>query len=1135
MAQRAPFARDEPVRLPDDAFGHRDYTETLVSIVSDDKPPPTVGVFGRWGVGKSTIIGGLQEQLNGGEIAFVYFDAWRYEGDSLRRQFLIDAANQLKNDGHLAGSYSPESKLRELHVDTQKLSESLRFSWTRLRRAMVIGLVFALVAVALALFHVFDRVLSGNFGSQVLASVLAFTIGTFAGLFSQTLVVSPTTVTTRALQDPDRFAQKFAELLAALRRKRVVIAVDNLDRCAPDKAVELLSTIKTYLEPTVAVDASPRSSATKPVDKEVVFVVSVDDQALRRHLLAQETARSRDSDEHVIRRYVDEYLAKFFSARLPIRSILPDDMRGYIAAHLQPLIAARGLGTERGKDLVSIVDAGLRHNPRSVKQFGNDLESRLRLLEERERTQLGRAAGISPAVSGEVCMVAKLALIEFEFPEAFDRLISDPLLLERWEARTESAEEVDWDADPEGAAPPAPELSAAEQERRAESRRAFATFLRQARSTQSPHLRALLRLKQSQSEVGLPGYAEFRAAAVGGDRARLESIFGESSDRDPDALVAQLPNILEEELASGYMAGARSVVDAVISLEVLESYEDVQREILTRAVRRPRLREQLSLLNPNAVLGGTALLEPADRANLLDPFVVRLLDDEFDGDQRRSAAEALGKVAGDLTADQSRRIREALSEPMRTSFALYSPLALAAPELLPAGTAGVALEALSAPARAIPTPEEKDPSLSAHPDAFAVAKMALAKEGERDLQRQALEHVAETFRAHAESAELAEDLDLAAELLEPLQALEPDDWSPLLDQILGSWSAYPRERHARILAFIGEFLPRANAAQQEALPAQIADVLFESPDYAIGLIGTLDPLPTPFREPFLARLNQLAADPDRSTAAVATVIDIAGEEAPRKLADLLVSLLERSELDRAGEVLADHGDLLGPELQPLADQAAPHIVERINSNLGLPPELLRALSERMSDAAMETLAEAMRGQLQAGAGQPSLEAIDQLHDRDAHRLRARFAALVLEALLGLGEIAPPHETLLAAACRNVDELDSEGELRLAGQLASWLRVQPGQAVLLAGNIATIPHLTAEPAKELVEALIEAERQNGDNGTRQQLLDAADAIRGASNTRATKALRKRLTELRQGSDFEQELAARFPDVIHSMDP
>ena len=650
MPRQAPFTRDEPVPLSADAFGHRDYADALVSIITDDSPPPTIGVFGPWGVGKSTIIGGIQDRLSGGEVAFVYFDAWRYEGDSLRRQFLIDAANQLGNDGRLSCSYSPSDELRELHVDTQEIDESLGFSWARLRRAALIGLGFAALAALCFALGLFDSVLEGDFGQAVLASIAAFTIGTFATLLSQTVVVNANTATTRALQDPDRFAAKFADLLRALKPQRLVVAIDNLDRCAPDSAIEMLSTIKTYLEPAVAGETRPASSAIETVDKQVVFVVSVDDQALRRHLVAKETERSREEDTLAIRRYVDEYLAKFFSARLPIRAILPDDMRGYIAHHLKPLIEARDLDPDHARELVNLVGAGLRRNPRRVKQFNNDLESRLRLLEERESAADGRPAGIDPPVSGDVRMIAKLALIETEWPEAFERIEQHPPLLARWEEQTETEDQVDW-VDPDSAPASRP---AAEEARGRQARRDFATFLSQARSIQTKHLRAMLSLKQSPQEAGLPGFTEFRAAATSGDRAEVEQILAEDN-AERERLIARLPEIMNEEWRAGDLPAARAVVDAVVSVDALRDSEQVRRAVIEGAIDHPPLREQLGLLDPDAVLATAELLPRRDRQHLFQPFVDRIVNDEVEEERRRSAADALANFAPELTDAQGRR------------------------------------------------------------------------------------------------------------------------------------------------------------------------------------------------------------------------------------------------------------------------------------------------------------------------------------------------------------------------------------------------------------------------------------------------------------------------------------------------
>src|SRR5437868_3303347 len=105
MATRQ-FRHDRPTSLEghEDAFEHRDYATALTEILTTAEPPSTVGLFGPWGVGKSSILLDVKRRLSNGW-AFVLFDAWRYEGDALRRHFLKEAASQLKSAGQLHSGY----------------------------------------------------------------------------------------------------------------------------------------------------------------------------------------------------------------------------------------------------------------------------------------------------------------------------------------------------------------------------------------------------------------------------------------------------------------------------------------------------------------------------------------------------------------------------------------------------------------------------------------------------------------------------------------------------------------------------------------------------------------------------------------------------------------------------------------------------------------------------------------------------------------------------------------------------------------------------------------------------------------------------------------------------------------------
>ena len=73
-----------------DAFGpHSRLAQTIAALVRSETGGRTIGLEGRWGIGKSTVVRLLEHELaSDPETRLVPFDAWAHEGDPLRRSFL---------------------------------------------------------------------------------------------------------------------------------------------------------------------------------------------------------------------------------------------------------------------------------------------------------------------------------------------------------------------------------------------------------------------------------------------------------------------------------------------------------------------------------------------------------------------------------------------------------------------------------------------------------------------------------------------------------------------------------------------------------------------------------------------------------------------------------------------------------------------------------------------------------------------------------------------------------------------------------------------------------------------------------------------------------------------------------------
>ncbi|WP_369263546.1 P-loop NTPase fold protein [Streptomyces sp. R35] len=388
-----------------DRLAHSHVADQLRDVSLSVPAPTNVAVWGPWGSGKSGVANLLKGQLQRErDVRFVHFDAFKYAENPLRRNFIIAVATAL--------GIKDQRFHEELY--SGRVTAELKFGQGDIRRllitfAQMFGAVVAFFAAAMALLA---WVRGGAFRpafADLATGALKAGIAPAALLTSLTVLVSRTLTRehkTEAAGSDEQFEKLFAELVARSRMKRLVIFVDELDRCAPKDVVATLDALRTFL----GVNGC-------------VFIVAADQQALEEALTrALEQATPADT----VNPYYSSgsgYLDKVFQYQISLPPLLVPKVTGFAAG----LVRERGgLWAEIDVDLiVSILVPSHVRSPRRVKALLNTFALTYRLAERRAAEGLLET---NPATRAEE--IAKLVCLRVEFPLFARDLLLDHRLCE---------------------------------------------------------------------------------------------------------------------------------------------------------------------------------------------------------------------------------------------------------------------------------------------------------------------------------------------------------------------------------------------------------------------------------------------------------------------------------------------------------------------------------------------------------------------------------------------------------------------------------------------------------------------------------------------------------------------------------
>ncbi len=401
----SPILDDRPAEV--DALGFAPYRDTLVDIAAgpDTHTPLTIGIFGTWGAGKTSLMSMVKAHIDERGLPryrTVWFNAWKYNKEEALWRALIlrvlDALRPRKEDGTLYAEEELGQEQRAMVRDLDRLEESLyrTVEWQELGRwtldwaKALRGTAEGAAEIALAFVP----------GGLPLVNLLKGTAKAITGQDEQAVAEAfrreVQSYRREQLRSLEQFEGQFRTLLdryVVRHEGRLIVFVDDLDRCLPEKTIEVLEAIKLFLDVPGC-----------------VFLLGIDHEAV------QEAVQTRYQGEVKGR----QYLEKIIQLPFLLPPIDAEDMRGFVTTlvpHLPDLRCA------------DVFALGLAPNPRQVKRTVNVFL----LVWKLSRQKLPQA--IQPV------RLAKVVVIQHSHPDLYQLLREVPRYLRELEAYFRAEEE----------------------------------------------------------------------------------------------------------------------------------------------------------------------------------------------------------------------------------------------------------------------------------------------------------------------------------------------------------------------------------------------------------------------------------------------------------------------------------------------------------------------------------------------------------------------------------------------------------------------------------------------------------------------------------------------------------------------
>ena len=364
---------DEPVlSFKKDGLELLPFAKVIAGTVLGTRGPFTIGVFGDWGHGKTSVLKQAQsllETYHKDEVIPVWFNAWQYEKEE---HPIIPLVSTIVREAEKKLKFWQAEKETGVDAARKKAAAGL----TKVTRALR-AILYGLSAKASVKIPGFAEIEAGIVDKEL--------IDRYEKLAGES----------DPLIDRTLYYNAFETLQTVVKEKnsgisfpKIAVLVDDLDRCLPPQALKLLESIKLVL-----------------CQPGFIFVLAIDRHIVENYIIKRYKEEfSIDDYERSGARYLDKIIQlplQLPSHRSRFENYINTLCKGAVLTHDSNQDVKNAI-----KDLVQVLAIGSDYNPRSLVRFVNNLIVDRSIWETRG----------DPADSSRLglCAVSKILLQELE-------------------------------------------------------------------------------------------------------------------------------------------------------------------------------------------------------------------------------------------------------------------------------------------------------------------------------------------------------------------------------------------------------------------------------------------------------------------------------------------------------------------------------------------------------------------------------------------------------------------------------------------------------------------------------------------------------------------------------------------------